>query len=156
MMWFTSTQKAPAPCCGSLSFSAKNVLPPFTAWITKEPKTRTSKRTVIAPPDLCTLLLDGLNPGDPVVPLVPNSITENFERIRARADCPGIRFHDLRHYAVSIMIALNIPTKYIMNITGHATPNMVNNVYGHIMDDRQKEAFDAIQTHYTTSILAKK
>lgn len=140
------------PATGRISITKAKVKDPDGKWVTKAPKTKTSKRTVVAPPELCLQLLEDVAPGGLVVPLVPNSITEDFERIRARADCPGIRFHDLRHYAVSVMIALNIPTKYIMNITGHATPNMVNNVYGHIMDDRQKEAFDAIQTHYQTSI----
>lgn len=140
------------PSTGRISITKAIVKDEDGKWVTKAPKTKTSKRTVVAPPELCTQLLSGVVPGGKIVPLVPNSITEDFERIRARADCPGIRFHDLRHYAVSVMIALNIPTKYIMNITGHATPNMVNNVYGHIMDDRQKEAFDAIQTHYQTAL----
>lgn len=64
--------------------------------------------------------------------------------------CPGkhYTFHELRHYCASVMIMLGIPTKYISNYLGHDTENMVNRVYGHIMQDKKDEMFDRLETYY--------
>ena len=49
------------------------------------------------------------------------------------------RFHDLRHYHASIMISVGAPNKYIIADMGHASMDMVNRVYGHVMADRQRQ-----------------
>ena len=46
----------------------------------------------------------------------PVAITHRFNRILKEAEIPHFRFHDLRHYAVSILHAMNIPDKYIMAV----------------------------------------
>lgn len=64
--------------------------------------------------------------------------------------CPGKRysFHELRHYAASVMIMLGIPLKYISDYLGHETEDMVNRVYGHIMADKKDEMFDRLESYY--------
>lgn len=59
-----------------------------------------------------------------------------------------IRFHDLRHYYASLMLSLGVPDKYAMARMGHATPNMLKNVYQHIMDDKDKEVSLAINQYF--------
>ena len=49
------------------------------------------------------------------------------------------RLHDLRHYACSMMIALGYPYLYIRRAMGHASDNMINQVYGHVMQDKKQE-----------------
>lgn len=117
--------------------------------IVKEPKTKTSKRTVVAPEHLCRMLLDGAQPGQRLISITPNALTQRFAHVRHRAGCEDIRFHDLRHYAVSVMIALNIPVNYIMMQTGHSTRTMVDKVYGHLIDDGKKQTAEKLTNYFS-------
>ena len=49
------------------------------------------------------------------------------------------RFHDLRHFFVSVQIALGVPEMYIVRAVGHADGTMIRRVYGHIMATKQAE-----------------
>lgn len=65
--------------------------------------------------------------------------------------CPNknYSFHELRHYAASVMILLGIPNKYIADYLGHETEDMVNKVYGHIMSDKRDAMFERIKSYYS-------
>jgi len=43
-----------------------------------------------------------------------------------------LRWHDLRHFAVSLWIEQGFPPKAIMEFAGHATINMTFGRYGHL------------------------
>ena len=43
------------------------------------------------------------------------------------------------------MIAVGAPVKYICADMGHASMDMVRRVYGHIMEDREREIHDAME-----------
>ena len=58
------------------------------------------------------------------------------------------RFHDLRHYNVSVMLSMGIPTNYIIERTGHNTENMVKTVYGHTMSEKQKEIAEQLDNFF--------
>lgn len=78
-----------------------------------------------------------------LIGLTPDAITRRFERIREKADTK-CRFHDLRHYHASYMLAANIPDKYSMNHIGRATNNMLHTVYQHLRSNAQKEFADIL------------
>jgi integrase len=77
-------------------------------WVHKEtPKTSVSNRIVY----LTNEELQVIGQGDPeeyIVPLVPNSIGTNFDRLKKRTGV-NIRFHDLRVYFASISAVMGIP-----------------------------------------------
>lgn len=50
------------------------------------------------------------------------------------------RWHDLRHYAVSSLIAAGADIKLLQAISGHASATMTLDVYGHLMTERVTEA----------------
>lgn len=54
------------------------------------------------------------------------------------------RFHDLRHYNASLMLALSVPDKYAMERLGQATPGMIKAVYQHIMSDKREEVNEVV------------
>ena len=70
------------------------------------------------------------------LPVRPNPVmmTDAFKAIR-RAAGVSVRFHDLRHYYASLLLASGVPDKYAMKRMGHATPNMLKSVYQHTMRD---------------------
>lgn len=69
--------------------------------------------------------------------LTPDAITRRFQRICNQAGF-SFRFHDLRHYHASIMLAERIPDKYAMERMGHASSNMLRNVYQHTISQEQR------------------
>lgn len=78
------------------------------------------------------------SPGQFVVGLTPDAITRRFGRICAKMGVK-YRFHDLRHYQASVMLAEGIPDKYAMERMGHSSTNMLRNVYQHTMSDVQRK-----------------
>ena len=78
----------------------------------------------------------------------PDIISHRFEKLVKRLCLPRYRFHDLRHYTVSVMLSLNIPKNYIADFVGHETENMIDKVYGHIMQSRKTSVEDLMQNYY--------
>lgn len=86
-----------------------------------------------------------------VTDLSSNNIYDRYQKALAVC-CPGkhYTFHELRHYAASVMIMLGIPVKYIADYLGHETEDMVNRVYGHIMMDKKDEMYSRLDGYYKT------
>lgn len=81
-----------------------------------------------------------------------HAISQAFPHILHRAGIRHFRFHDLRHYVVSIMLYLNIPKKYIADYVGHKDEAMINRVYGHIMKDK-KSTFTDLLAEYMSNLI---
>lgn len=114
-------------------------------WVIKPPKTFSSYRQ-IEYPDFVIERLSGIS--GKITNKTPTAITHRFNRILKEADIPHFRFHDLRHYAVSILHAMNIPDKYIMARGGWQTNHTMNNVYNHALKDIQSEFNNKISEHF--------
>ena len=104
-------------------------------WVIKSPKTQTSRRVVPIPQWVAERISEIQSE---YKPMKPSGITNAFAKLCAKLDI-DIRFHDLRHYYASSLIAIGVPTKYAMKRMGHSSPNMLNNVYAHIMDQKEAE-----------------
>jgi len=117
-------------------------------WVTVErTKTYTSNRTVECP----RWLLDVIKEAGPEYKMPSaNWITNGFEKSVQKLGFPNLHLHCLRHYYASTLIALGVPDKYIMERLGHATPDMLRNVYGHIISDRDREFGNRISSHLDT------
>ena len=83
------------------------------------------------------------------ITIKPDTISQRFFHLLNRADVPHYRFHDLRHYTVSVMLSLNIPKNYIADFVGHETENMIDQVYGHILKSKKTSFEDLLQTFYS-------
>lgn len=118
-------------------------------WVTKQTKTTSSTRTLAVPP----FLMDHLRTLDRTAPRIvdivnPAAITLRFLKLRKRLGLT-LRFHDLRHYYASLLLALGVPDKYAMQRMGHSTTNMLKTVYQHLTDEKQKEIDQAIDRRMT-------
>lgn len=111
-------------------------------WVVKSTKSKSGDRDLEVPPYVKEKLLSQKKAGakgtDRIIPIDPDMITRRFMQIR---DTLGIkcRFHDLRHYNASVMLALGVPDKYAMQRMGHSSTNMLRNVYQHIISEKEKE-----------------
>lgn len=113
-------------------------------WIVREAtKTVKSKRIIEVAPFVIQTLLALPRESDFVINRVPDTLSKEFidQRNALGLKC---RFHDLRHYNASIMLALNVPDKYAMERMGYSTPATLKKVYQHTMRDKQKEVANTI------------
>ncbi len=115
-------------------------------WVVFE-KTKTvkSKREVTLPGFIIERLWNMPRDSEFVVNHVPDTISKMFIRVRNQLGLK-CRFHDLRHYNASIMLALNVPDKYAMERMGYSTPATLKKVYQHTMDGKRAEVNGAINT----------
>lgn len=115
-------------------------------WEYKEiPKTSSSTRRVVLPKYIIELLGEGEN-DEFIIKVKPSTITSDFINLRNRLglEC---RFHDLRHYAASIMHALNIPDVYIMEKGGWSSDSVLKSVYRNSLSDKASH-FTSIANEY--------
>ena len=113
-------------------------------WVVKTTKTVSSIRDV----DMPNYIIDLLPKSGNLVNLNPNQITHRFAKTLKTLDIHSFRFHDLRHYAASMMHAIGIPDTYIMRRGGWSSDTTLKNIYRGVMDDYMErftaKAFDHI------------
>jgi integrase len=134
----------------------------------KEPKTKTSTRTIVAP----AYVLEELKNykriknkermqaaelweggkhffvfctwnGKPYYPTVPGTWWRRFIK---RTGLKSIRFHDLRHTAATLLINQGVHAKVISERLGHADIKTTMNIYGHYVRKADEEAADKLNS----------
>lgn len=118
------------------------------AWVIKAtPKTSASNRVVEFP----RAVIDQIPLPDHgrIMKAHPEQITNRFRRAvkSCGADIP-FRFHDLRHYYVSIAHALGIPDAYVMEMGGWQTEYVMKHVYRSTLSDRKRAEQDRLNEHF--------
>lgn len=100
-------------------------------------KSKAGNRTITLPHEVIKKLvpMDGT---DRIVNITPHQISKKFSRILKENGIPHFRFHDLRHYQASILHAMGVPDKYIMERGGWKTSGTLKNIYQHTMDEKRK------------------
>jgi integrase len=120
--------------------------------VAKSTKTTQSTRTIKIYPFIAEILKKSRNDSAYVTNLSGDTIYNRYTRALELLGIQHYRFHDLRHYVCSAMLALNIPKNYIAAYLGHGSERMVDMVYGHIMKDKKNE-FDKRLEDYFNSIM---
>lgn len=114
-------------------------------WVVKQPKTTSSNRQI----ELPDFIVDKINENNGIIYSgTPDSLTRRFERVINDLPIPHFRFHDLRHYNVSILHALGIPDKYIQLRGGWRTNHTLNAVYNHALQDKNLEFTQKAISHF--------
>jgi integrase len=62
-----------------------------------------------------------------------NLVDRYFKPLVRAANVPPIRYHDLRHTAVAIMLSNGVPIFTASKIIGHARPSITSDTYGHLI-----------------------
>lgn len=120
-----------------------------------EPKSERSNRMIGLTPQLLSELgewrLECPSPSDPSKPqlvfpngaghyeLHGNLLHRDFWPALRRAGLPRIRFHDLRHTLVSLLLESGTPILRVQAIAGHADAKTTMGIYGHLLPGAMKE-----------------
>ncbi len=114
-------------------------------WILKQPKTYSGYRQIRFPQFVIDRL-QGIE-GE-IIKATPDQITNRFKRAVHFSGLPHFRFHDLRHYAASIMHALGMPDQYIMQRGGWSSDYVMKNIYRNTLSDQAIGFNDRINRHF--------
>lgn len=68
-----------------------------------------------------------------------STLSNRFYTLRQRAGLPPFSFHKLRHYFASELHARGIPDKYIAEVGGWESVDMLHKIYQHTLRDKQTE-----------------
>lgn len=113
-------------------------------WIVKTTKTASSNRYIPMP----AYVIDKFPTSGRVVNLMPDQVSQRFIKYLKRLDIPHFRFHDLRHYAASVMHAIGIPDQYIMQRGGWSSDKTLKNIYRGTMADYEEEFNNTVLNHF--------
>jgi integrase len=115
-------------------------------------KTKTSNRRIDLGPSMMADLkrwklacmpnkLNLIFPNAAGLPMNHNNMTaRHFFPALERAGVERIRFHNMRHTKVSLMIDQGENIKYIQSQMGHSSPTVTLNVYAHLMKSVNQES----------------
>ena len=62
----------------------------------------------------------------------PHYLTSSFPKLLEKNNLRHIRFHDLRHSCASLLLANDVPLKYIQEWLGHSDIGTTANIYSHL------------------------
>ena len=107
-------------------------------WVTKEPKTASSRRVIPVPGFLAEEILKG---GERVVDMNPAQISNAYIKLVNRSGLEHTRFHDLRHFFASYYHAAAVPDAYLMEWGGWSNDGTLQKIYRNTLaDERQRIA----------------
>ena len=78
-------------------------------------------------------------------PLDHKRVTKEFKALLQKAGLPEIRFHDLRHTSISLMLESGVPLNTVQKRAGHSKASVTADIYGHAMMGSQKEVANSIE-----------
>lgn len=86
----------------------------------------------------------------PISEMIPSSVLRALKRLCRNNGLPEYTMHSLRHYHASVMLSINVPDKYAMEILGQNSPHMLKTTYQHTFSDEFIKISNQINDHYTT------
>lgn len=110
--------------------------------VVKAPKTYAGYRFV----ELPDFVIEKLKRWD--FKINPATLTNRFSDFVKKAGIPHCRFHDLRHYHASVLHALGVPDKYVMQRGGWSSTGVLQDVYQHTMKDKENEFTNLAFNHF--------
>jgi integrase len=67
-------------------------------------------------------------------PINPSNLRQrSFAPLLKRAGLPHMRFHDLRHTCVTLLLSRGVHPKFVQELLGHATIAITLDTYSHVM-----------------------
>ena len=69
-------------------------------------------------------------------------MVQSLYRLLDQAQLPKMRFHDLRHSAATLLLAMGVHPKMVQDLLGHSNIATTMDTYSHVLPSMQKEVVD--------------
>lgn len=109
----------------------------FGREVYKPPKSYAGYRTIPISPSLRDKLL--ATPDNRICGISSNKISRDWNGFLRKHGLHIFRFYALRHYFASQALLLGIPQKYIAELMGHSSTDMIEKVYQHTFPSAMEE-----------------
>lgn len=137
-----------------------------------ELKTKSSRRTISLPPPVLDMLrrhhtrqleqrlqsggkwydFDLVFSRNHGLPYHPTEVRRHWRKVKLTAGIPeSVRFHDLRHSALTILASRGVPPRTLMGIAGHSTIAVTMQIYAHLDTDSVRSSIDLMSDLYTAN-----
>ncbi len=116
--------------------------------VVKKPKSTSGFRSVPITQKAYDYIMSLADEGDRVCNRSNEAISNNWVGFKQRHKSkisPHLNFHAFRHHYASKLLLLNIPQKYIAELMGHGSTDMIEQVYQHIFPSAIDEYKRAIR-----------
>jgi integrase len=87
-------------------------------------------------------------------PWAPNLLTGLFGDFMQKQQLPRIRFHDLRHGSISMLLMEGVPFKVVSARAGHSTVGITLDTYGHLLPGADEQAAASLDSLMGAGIAA--
>ena len=77
-----------------------------------------------------------------------------WRKIAKEAGLPGLRFHDLRHHAITELAESLATDQTVMAIAGHVSPKMLAH-YSHVRLEAKRKVLDALSVGFSGSVTSQ-
>lgn len=84
--------------------------------------------------------------------LEPHTPTRAFHAFCARPGLRRVRLHDLRHSRVSLLVALGVSPRVVMEIVGRSAIEMTMNVHAHVSRTNQRAPLALLDDQLTDGL----
>ena len=115
-----------------------------------QPKTDAAVRTIVLSPAVTEQMghywerVDSRwifpSPKKEDAPRDPAAVRKLLSRVLKRAQCPKVRFHDLRHTFVTTALEYGMDVKTLSAVVGHRSSSTTLNVYTHVTKAMERQA----------------
>jgi integrase len=72
-------------------------------------------------------------------------VSREFKQILRENGLPDLRFHDLRHTSISLLLDMGTPVNTVQRRAGHSKASVTTDIYGHVMAHSQDAAAENIE-----------
>lgn len=120
--------------------------------VSKGTKTYSGNRKLKIPAYIMELLNGMDHKTKNIVNAYQGELYKTLDKICKKNGLPHYRFHDLRHFQASVMLALGVPDKYAMERMGHSSTNMLKNVYQHTIHAKSEEVADTVDNFFEENL----
>ena len=117
--------------------------------VMKQPKSYAGNRTLPCPDHILEKIGEG-EKDELIMKTSSNQITRMWRFFMEKSGEEYFNFHALRHYFCSVSLLLGAPKKYVAELMGHSSENMINQVYEHTFGDKKQEYAEMITSYFSS------